>query len=76
MQLDALIVSQAAQLLISHENARHWDRLLTPVPCVDDRLVLDAAILTECGPGQWWESYAPILSVLDREMVDMPENSP
>jgi hypothetical protein len=76
MSLDALIVPTPAHLLISRINESHADRKLEPVAATDGRNVLSADLLTDCGPGQTWADYAAVLTVLDRETVEMPEPPP
>jgi hypothetical protein len=73
--LDALIVpaEQAAQIDLI--NAEDPSRQLQPVLALDGRKVLPAALLTDCGPGQTWAAYHDILTVLDREIVPMPDSS-
>lgn len=76
MTLDALIVPDPAHLLIDRLNESHADRKLYPVAATDGRNVLPADLLTDCGPGQTWADYAAVLTVLDRETVEMPTPTP
>lgn len=75
MTLDALIVTEAQAAEIERINALSVGRILYPFPCADGRLVLDSALLTDCGPGKTWASYCSILNAMVRETVAMPEEA-
>jgi hypothetical protein len=76
MTLDALIVTEQQAASIAAVNAEHASVLiLYPFPCADGRIVLPADLLTDCGPGQTWVEYAPLLQAMARETVIMPDDT-
>lgn len=46
-------------------------RQIIPVLADDGRWVLPADLLDDCGPGQTWEAYGPLLTALIVEEVEV-----
>jgi hypothetical protein len=70
-----LITPPAAKAQIDAINAQqNGVRMLVPRATKDGKLVLSAALLTDCGKGQTWEAYCGVLQSLETvESVEWPE---
>jgi len=45
-------------------NAAHADRRIQPVPGTGGEMLVGSDLLTDCGPGAYWEDYAEWLAKL------------